>query len=180
MDGVLEPVDFLAFAQHFLHDFGSQRRPGTIFDETYGTVLEIVLHQAGNIIVHERIDAGVIGGGGQDQLGVAESVAEGPGHVVSGQIVDHDLRAALAAKLISEQRNGCFRMAVYGSVSDDDAVFLRGVGGPGVVEADVMSQIFIQNVFREDEVTNGDNSEAMLANAPKAKEGQYQVPKTIG
>ena len=44
-----------------------------------------------------------------------------------------------------------------------------------------MSHIFgDQNVFREDEVTNGDNSEAMLANAPKAKEGQYQVPKTIG
>ena len=37
-----------------------------------------------------------------------------------------------------------------------------------------------QNVFREDVVTNGDNKEAMLANAPKAKEGQYQVPKTIG
>ena len=29
-------------------------------------------------------------------------------------------------------------------------------------------------------VTNGDNKEAMLMNAPKAKEGQYQVPKTIG
>ena len=44
-----------------------------------------------------------------------------------------------------------------------------------------MSHIFgDQNVFREDEVTNGDNSEAMLANAPKAKERQYQVPKTIG
>ena len=44
-----------------------------------------------------------------------------------------------------------------------------------------MSHVFpVQNVFREDEVTNGDNSEAMLANAPKAKEGQYQVPKTIG
>ena len=44
-----------------------------------------------------------------------------------------------------------------------------------------MSHIFgDQNVFREDEVTNGDNSEAMLANAPKAKEGQYQVPKSIG
>ena len=44
-----------------------------------------------------------------------------------------------------------------------------------------MSHIFpVYNVFREDEVTNGDNSEAMLANAPKAKEGQYQVPKTIG
>ena len=44
-----------------------------------------------------------------------------------------------------------------------------------------MSHIFpVYNVFREDEVTNGDNREAMLANAPKAKEGQYQVPKTIG
>ena len=38
----------------------------------------------------------------------------------------------------------------------------------------------MQNVFREDVVTNGDNSKEMLANAPKAKEGQYQVPKTIG
>ena len=44
-----------------------------------------------------------------------------------------------------------------------------------------MSHVFpVQNVFREDVVTNGDNKEAMLANAPKAKEGQYQVPKTIG
>ena len=42
-----------------------------------------------------------------------------------------------------------------------------------------LSHIFgDQNVFREDVVTNGDNKEAMLANA--AKEGQYQVPKTIG
>ena len=37
-----------------------------------------------------------------------------------------------------------------------------------------------KNVFRDDVVTNGDNKEAMLMNAPKAKEGQYQVPKTIG
>ena len=44
-----------------------------------------------------------------------------------------------------------------------------------------LSHIFgDQNVFREDVVTNGDNKEAMLTNAPKAKEGQYQVPKTIG
>ena len=48
-------------------------------------------------------------------------------------------------------------------------------------EVEPMSQIFQdENVFRDDVVTNGDNKEAMLANAPKAKEGQYQVPKTIG
>ena len=44
-----------------------------------------------------------------------------------------------------------------------------------------LSHIFgDDNVFRDDVVTNGDNKEAMLANAPKEKEGQYQVPKTIG
>ena len=41
-------------------------------------------------------------------------------------------------------------------------------------------QKMLENVFRDDVVTNGDNKEAMLANAPKEKEGQYQVPKTIG
>ena len=42
------------------------------------------------------------------------------------------------------------------------------------------SHIFpLENVFREDEVTNGDAQEEMLANAPVKKEGQYQVPKTV-
>ena len=55
---------------------------------------------------------------------------------------------------------------------------LNGLDTEGV---EPMSHVFpVHNVFREDVVTNGDNSEAMLANAPKAKEGQYQVPKTIG
>ena len=35
------------------------------------------------------------------------------------------------------------------------------------------------NVFREDKVTNGDGSEDALKNAPKSKEGQYLVPKTV-
>ena len=43
-----------------------------------------------------------------------------------------------------------------------------------------MSHIFpIANVFREDVVTNGDDREAMLANAPKQKNVQYQVAKTV-
>jgi len=35
------------------------------------------------------------------------------------------------------------------------------------------------NVFREDCVTNGDGQEAALTNAPRSKNGQYQVPKTV-
>lgn len=36
-----------------------------------------------------------------------------------------------------------------------------------------------ENVFREDVVVNGDDRKNMLANAPKSKDGQYQVPRTV-
>ncbi|SFG52330.1 aspartyl/glutamyl-tRNA(Asn/Gln) amidotransferase subunit C [Lachnospiraceae bacterium C7] len=43
-----------------------------------------------------------------------------------------------------------------------------------------MTHIFpIQNVFREDEVTNDDGKEDTLANAPVKKDGGFKVPKTI-
>ena len=43
-----------------------------------------------------------------------------------------------------------------------------------------MSHVFqVSNVFREDAVENGDEHEKMLANAPKVKDGMYQVPKTV-
>ena len=45
---------------------------------------------------------------------------------------------------------------------------------------DPMSHVFpVQNVFREDIVEEEDQREAMIENAPKKKEGQYLVPKTV-
>ena len=37
----------------------------------------------------------------------------------------------------------------------------------------------IQNVFREDVVTNGDGSKETLKNAPKEKDSMFIVPKTF-
>ena len=43
-----------------------------------------------------------------------------------------------------------------------------------------MSHVFpVNNVFREDVVTNGDDREEILANAPEAKEVAFVVPKTF-
>ena len=43
-----------------------------------------------------------------------------------------------------------------------------------------MSHVFpVNNVFREDVVTNGDDREEILANAPEAQEGAFVVPKTF-
>ena len=36
-----------------------------------------------------------------------------------------------------------------------------------------------QNVFREDVVTGADGRDALMANAPRQKEQQLQVPRTI-
>ena len=37
----------------------------------------------------------------------------------------------------------------------------------------------IQNVFREDEVTNGEDRERLLANAPVKRDGCFVVPRTV-
>lgn len=43
-----------------------------------------------------------------------------------------------------------------------------------------MSHVFpVQNVFREDVVTNGDESENILRNAPAQKDDMFVVPKTF-
>lgn len=44
-----------------------------------------------------------------------------------------------------------------------------------------MSHVFpVNNVFREDVVTNPDGREETLANAPQRKEDSFEVPRTIG
>ena len=44
-----------------------------------------------------------------------------------------------------------------------------------------MSHVFpVNNVFREEVVTNGDGSKDTLNNAPLQKEQCFKVPKTIG
>lgn len=43
-----------------------------------------------------------------------------------------------------------------------------------------MSHIFpVTNVFREDKVENENQKDEILSNAPKKKDGCFQVPKTI-
>lgn len=43
-----------------------------------------------------------------------------------------------------------------------------------------MSHVFpVNNVFRDDVITNGDDKENILSNAPKQKDGTFMVPKTV-
>lgn len=43
-----------------------------------------------------------------------------------------------------------------------------------------MSHVFsVHNVFREDVVTNGDDRDNIIANAPESKDGAFVVPITV-
>ena len=47
-------------------------------------------------------------------------------------------------------------------------------------DVEPMSHVFpVHNVFREDVVTNGDDRDNMLKNAPTVKDGSWKVPKTV-
>ncbi len=47
-------------------------------------------------------------------------------------------------------------------------------------DVEPMSHVFdLENVFREDVVTNGDTREELLSNAPEEKDGQFAVPRTF-
>lgn len=49
-----------------------------------------------------------------------------------------------------------------------------------VTGVEPMSHVFpVNNVFREDVVTNDDNHESILANAPAEKNGCFKVPRTV-
>ena len=47
-------------------------------------------------------------------------------------------------------------------------------------QTEPLSHVFpVNNVVREDVVTNGDEREKILKNAPEQKDGAFKVPKTV-
>ena len=58
--------------------------------------------------------------------------------------------------------------------------YIETMNGLDTDNIEPMSHVMpISNVFREDLVTNTDNSEEILANAPRSKSGSFAVPKTV-
>ena len=58
--------------------------------------------------------------------------------------------------------------------------YIDKLGELDTTDVEPMSHVFpVQNVFREDEVTNGEMREQLLANAPQEKEGMFMVPRTF-
>ena len=58
--------------------------------------------------------------------------------------------------------------------------YIDKLGELNTTDVEPMSHVFpVQNVFREDVVTNGDDREQLLLNAPQEKDGMFLVPRTF-
>jgi len=65
-------------------------------------------------------------------------------------------------------------------ISDETIEYVGILAKLDTTGVEPMSHVFpVQNVFREDVVTNGDESEQTLANAPGEKDNMFVVPKTF-
>ena len=57
---------------------------------------------------------------------------------------------------------------------------IHKLGELDTTDVEPMSHVFsVENVFREDVVTNGDERERLLSNAPQEKDGMFVVPRTF-
>lgn len=83
--------------------------------------------------------------------------------------------AALAKLTISEEE----KAKVAGEL-DHILEYIETMNGLDTEGVEPMSHVLpVKNVFREDIVVNGDDREALLANAPERKDGSFVVPKTV-
>lgn len=58
--------------------------------------------------------------------------------------------------------------------------YIDKLGELDTAEVEPMSHVFpVNNVFREDVVTNADDRENILKNAPEEKDGMFVVPRTF-
>lgn len=82
----------------------------------------------------------------------------------------------LLAKLSLSQEEKCYAMAEMEKL----LTYMDELQELDTEEVDAMVHVLPQvNIFREDVVTNTDGRAMLMENAPKSKEEQLVVPKTI-
>lgn len=94
-------------------------------------------------------------------------------NVISDETIDY---VGILAKLELSDEEKEQAKKDMGSMLD----YIDKLGELDTTDIEPMSHVFpVQNVFREDVVTNGDDSENILKNAPGEKDNMFMVPRTF-
>ena len=94
-------------------------------------------------------------------------------HVISDETIDY---VGILAKLeLSDEEKEKAKKDM-----EEMLDYIDKLNGLDTSDVEPMSHVFpVNNVFREDVVTNGDGTKQTLANAPEKKDDSFVVPKTI-
>lgn len=94
-------------------------------------------------------------------------------NIISDEIIDY---VGILAKLELSSEEKEFAKKDMASMLD----YIDKLSELNTEGVEPMSHVFkVNNVFREDVVTNGDNRDNILSNAPAQKNGAFKVPRTV-
>lgn len=94
-------------------------------------------------------------------------------NIITDEIIDH---VGILAKLELSSGEKEQAKTDMGRMLD----YIDKLGELDTAGIEPMSHVFpVQNVFREDVVTNGDESGKLLSNAPGQKDNMFVVPRTF-
>ena len=94
-------------------------------------------------------------------------------NVISDETIEY---VGILAKLMLSDEEKEQAKKDMGSMLD----YIDKLGELDTTDVEPMSHVFpVNNVFREDVVTNGDDRDNIIANAPEEKDGSFVVPKTF-
>ena len=94
-------------------------------------------------------------------------------NIISDETIDY---VGILAKLELSEEEKEQAKADMGSMLD----YIDKLNELDTTGVEPMSHVFpVNNVFREDVVTNEDDRDNILKNAPEEKDGSFMVPKTV-
>ena len=94
-------------------------------------------------------------------------------NVISDETIEY---VGILAKLMLSDEEKEQAKKDMGSMLD----YIDKLGELDTTDVEPMSHVFpVNNVFREDVVTNGDDRDNIIANAPEEKDGGFKVPRTV-
>ena len=128
-DVLADELSALQGREQIPHDLAAGGSPRAVFDDGHLAVLKVVGGDVVQQLLHGDEDAGVVGGGGKDQVAAAEGVGDdvaGRGH---GGVVHAHPHAPLI-ELAGQDVGGVLGVAVDGGVGQQHTLFLGGVAGP--------------------------------------------------
>ena len=129
-DRLVEDRAVLELLELRAHESCRRRRPGAVFHQGDGAVLQIMVDDIVHQIFHRHEHPRVVRRGDKDQMTGPEALGKDVARVRDGHVIHLHVAHAEVGQLRGQNIRGVFRAAVDGSIGDDDCIVLRGIGRP--------------------------------------------------